>query len=73
MPILKESKNIPSKVIWVTSATTDTFLMLYRLHEVTSCPYTENTNQQLLMINEIGADVFKAGENTEVHIQIELF
>lgn len=27
---------------------------------------------QLLLINEIGADVFKEEENTKVHMQIEL-
>lgn len=66
-----QEQSIESYSIWVIGAITDTFLLLYRLHGATSCLYMENTNQPLLLINEIGADVFKAA-HTKVHIQIEL-
>lgn len=73
MPILKEYKNSPSKVTLFGSLVT---------LQIPSCCYTgcmeqlhanmENTNQPLLLINEIGADVFQAAENTKGHIEIEL-
>lgn len=74
MPILKVYENSSLKVTLFGSLVPlqDTFLLLNRLHGETSCLYLENTNQSLLLINEIGADVFKAAENTKVHIEIEL-
>lgn len=32
----------------------------------------KNTNQPLLLIDETGADVLKAAENTKVHMETEL-